>query len=268
MFTDTIVNLVRGVVVGKWGRIVDQPRWAAFVRRSFQPGNARRTWTLLALVLVTLVGLGLQVQRMTAQPARQANAASCSQQAPSDTKLCFTGNSLISDNLSQSASASPRAGATIQPGLSVPPVNPATGQLCHDKTMWVANLTNWTAPPGCYAKIFQPVQSAYYSPTSFGFCNWWVEALHPKHPDILLDSAKYTTGSTPVPGAAMWFDPGVQGASSAGHWAVVVAVNPDNYWILVTEMNFTWRGGGFGRVDYRYVHVGAGTHYVYTPGEN
>ncbi len=240
----------------------------ALARRGFQPGKARRTWTWLALIFVTLVGLGFQVQRMTAQPARHASAAACSQSATSGDS-CFSGNNVIADNLSQSASASNHAGTpTVQPGLSVPQLGTATGQLCHDTTMWVANITNWTVPPGCYGKIFQPNQSAYYSPTSFGFCNWWVEALHPKHPDLLLNTAKYTTGTTPVPGAAMWFDPGVQGASPAGHWAVVVAIHPDGYWMLVTEMNFTWRGGGFGLVDYRYVHVGPGTHYVYTPGEN
>ncbi|HEV8190327.1 MAG TPA: CHAP domain-containing protein [Ktedonobacterales bacterium] len=225
---------------------------------------------MLALMLVTLVGLGVQVQRMTAQPTRQVNAASCSQQTSPGANLCFTGNSLISDSLSQSASSSSHASVTVQPGLSISPVTPpaATGQLCHDKTMWVAKLSNWTAPPGCYAKIYQPDQRVYSSPTSFGYCNWWVEALHPKHPDILLNQAKYTIGTKPVPGAAMWFDPGVQGASSAGHWAVVVAVNPDNYWMLITEMNFAWRGGGFGRVDYRYVHVGPDTHYIYTAGED
>jgi surface antigen len=250
---------------GNGGSALDQPKWTAFARRIFQPGNARRTWTWLALILVTLVGLGVQVQRMTTPPMRQANAASCSQQSSSGARLCFTGNGLISDNLSQSANASSQqVSATVQPGLSISPVAPtaATGQLCHDKTMWVANLSNWTAPPGCYAKIYQPDQNAYSSLTSFGYCNWWVEALHPKHPDLLLDPAKYTTGTTPVPGAAMWFDPGVQGASSAGHWAQVVAVNPDGYWMLITEMNFAWRGGGFGRVDYRYVHVGPGVVFI------
>lgn len=256
-----------GCLWRKRGSVLEQPKWAAFVRRSFQPGNARRTLTILALVLVTLVGLGVQAQRMTAAP-QEMRAASCGNQSASNSTICFTGNSLISDNLSQAAKATPHASVTAQPGLSIGSVNPTTGQLCHDKTLWVPDISNWTTPPGCYATIFRPVQSAYYSPTSFGYCNWWVEALHPKHPDVLLDSAKYTTGSTPVPGAAMWFDPGVQGASSAGHWAVVVAINPDNYWMLITEMNFAWRGGGFGRVDYRYVHVGDGTHYIYTPGQN
>jgi hypothetical protein len=34
-------------------------------------------------------------------------------------------------------------------------------------------------------------------------------------------------------------------------------------WILVTEMNFIWRGGGFGTVDYRYVRVGPGVTFIY-----
>ena len=261
------------MVVKETGELLDQPQWTALLRRIFPSGHAKRTWTWLALVLVTLAGLGIQLARMTAQPPLHANAAaaaSCSQHSSSGGQACFSGNSLISDNLSQSANASSdNTIPTVQPGLSIAPVSSnTTGQPCHDTTMWVADISNWTVPPGCYAKIFEPNRSAYHSPTSFGYCNWWVEALHPKHSDLLLDTAKYTIGSTPVPGAAMWFDPGVQGASSAGHWAVVVAVNPDNYWMLVTEMNFSWRGGGFGLVDYRYVHVGPGTHYVYTPGEN
>jgi hypothetical protein len=69
---------------------------------------------------------------------------------------------------------------------------------------------------------------------------------------------------TPVPGAAIFFAGNVQGASSAGHYAQVVAIAPDHYWMLITEMNFSWRGGGFGKVDYRYAHVGPGVTFIYT----
>jgi hypothetical protein len=58
------------------------------------------------------------------------------------------------------------------------------------------------------------------------------------------------------------FNGGVQGASRDGHWAQVVAVAPGNYWVLITEMNFRWRGGGFGKVSYRYIHVGPGVSFI------
>jgi hypothetical protein len=136
-----------------------------------------------------------------------------------------------------------------------------TGQPCHSATMWVAHISNWATPPSCYANIFSPNPSNYSANSTFGYCNWWVEALHPNTPDILTNHS-YPRSSTPTPGAAVWFDAGVQGASSAGHWAQVVALNPDGYWMLITEMNFAWRGGGFGRVDYRYVHVGPGVVFI------
>ncbi|MGE5335407.1 MAG: hypothetical protein ACM3N4_11950 [Nitrososphaerota archaeon] len=139
----------------------------------------------------------------------------------------------------------------------------ATGGLpCKQSYMFVPNISQWTAPPGCYANIYYPDRTVYHAPGNFGYCNWWVLALHPNQPDILYGS-EYTRTSSPVPGAAVWFDPYVQGASSAGHWAQAVAVSPDGYWVLITEMNFGWRGGGFGRVDFRYIHVGPGVVFIH-----
>src|SRR5262249_44565935 len=60
-----------------------------------------------------------------------------------------------------------------------------TGQPCHSATLWVAHLSNWATPPGCYATIFAPNPSNYSADSTFGYCNWWVEALHPNRPDIL-----------------------------------------------------------------------------------
>lgn len=139
----------------------------------------------------------------------------------------------------------------------------ATGGLpCKQSYMFVSNISQWTVPPGCYANIYYPDRTVYQAPGNFGYCNWWVLALHPNQPDILYGS-EYTRTSSPVPGAAVWFDPNVQGASSAGHWAQAVAVSPDGYWVLITEMNFGWRGGGFGRVDFRYIHVGPGVVFIH-----
>ena len=157
-----------------------------------------------------------------------------------------------------SSSSSSNGGATG--GANLPP---ATGGLpCRQSYMFVSHISQWTTPPGCYANIYYPDRSIYHAPGNFGFCNWWVLALHPNQQDILYGK-EYTRSGTPVPGAAVWFNPNVQGASSEGHWAQAVAVSPDGYWVLITEMNFGWRGGGFGRVDFRYIHVGPGVVFIH-----
>jgi surface antigen len=69
-------------------------------------------------------------------------------------------------------------------------------------------------------------------------------------------------GYTPVVGATAVFQPGVQGAGGGGHATHVVAIL-SNGWFIISEMNFYWNGGGFARVDYRYVHVGAGVAFIY-----
>jgi len=139
----------------------------------------------------------------------------------------------------------------------------ATGGLpCQDSYIFVPKISQWTTPPGCYANIYYPDRSAYHASSTFGYCNWWVQALHPNQPDILYGK-EYTRTSTPIAGAAVWFNPNVQGAGSDGHWAQAVAVSSDGYWVLITEMNFSWRGGGFGRVDFRYIHAGAGVYFIH-----
>jgi hypothetical protein len=139
----------------------------------------------------------------------------------------------------------------------------ATGGLpCQDSYIFVPKISQWTVPPGCYANIYYPDRTIYHASSTFGYCNWWVQALHPNQPDILYGK-EYTRTSTPIAGAAVWFNPNVQGAGSEGHWAQAVAVSSDGYWVLITEMNFSWRGGGFGRVDFRYIHAGAGVYFIH-----
>jgi hypothetical protein len=139
----------------------------------------------------------------------------------------------------------------------------ATGGLpCQDSYIFVPKISQWTVPPGCYANIYYPDRTIYHASSTFGYCNWWVQALHPNQPDILYGK-EYTRTSTPIAGAAVWFNPNVQGAGSDGHWAQAVAVSSDGYWVLITEMNFSWRGGGFGRVDFRYIHAGAGVYFIH-----
>lgn len=134
------------------------------------------------------------------------------------------------------------------------------GQPCHDVAMFVAHISAWTVPPGCYGRIYRINPRKYHAEVAFGTCTWWVEALH--RPNMLA-SGQYRQGTVPKPGAIAVLSAGVQGAGKTGHYAEVIAVAPGGYWMLVSEMNFHWRDAGFGRVDFRYIHVGAGVSFLW-----
>lgn len=70
------------------------------------------------------------------------------------------------------------------------------------------------------------------------------------------------TGATPQAGATVVFQPYVQGAGGGGHVGHVLAVYSSG-WFLVEESNFWWNGGGFGRISFRYAHVGSGVSFIY-----
>jgi hypothetical protein len=133
-------------------------------------------------------------------------------------------------------------------------------QPCHDPIIFPTVISQWTAPLGCYANVYVPNPANYPARPTFGYCNWWVRENHLSNYNITMGTQVYL-GTVPAPGDAIFFDPGVQGASAEGHWAEVVAVAPDHYWFLLSEMNFAWRGAGFGRIDYRFAHVGAGVSF-------
>jgi hypothetical protein len=133
---------------------------------------------------------------------------------------------------------------------------------CRDPVKFLPVIDQWSVPPGCYANIYKPNQANYPFRPGFGWCNWWVRENHLAQADI-TENLAYRHDTKPVAGAAIFFYGNVQGADSAGHWAQVVAIAPDNYWILISEMNFDWRGAGWGKIDYRYVHVGPGVIFTY-----
>lgn len=135
------------------------------------------------------------------------------------------------------------------------------GQPCRARVSFPARISQWTVPSGCYAEIYRPNPANYVSRPSYGWCNWWPEVLHSAFSGY--DALHQPGHATPRVGAVVYFAPYVQGASSAGHYAQVVAIAPGGYWLLVTEMNFYWRGGGWAKVDYRYIHVGSGVSFRY-----
>lgn len=107
----------------------------------------------------------------------------------------------------------------------------------------------------------------------YGSCTWW--AWYTRRDEPQLASLGYASGwigaarargmsvgYSPAVGATVVFQPGVQGASGDGHVGHVVALLSDG-WFVMSEMNFYWNGGGYGRVNYRYAHVGAGVAFIY-----
>jgi hypothetical protein len=132
------------------------------------------------------------------------------------------------------------------------------GEPCHSTDYVDGPIYMWKVPPSCYAGVYYINPKNYVSRAGFGWCNWWPEVLHPDRPNILHEARH----STPIPGAVVVFAGGEQGASSDGHYGEVVAIL-GNGWILMSEMNDTWRGAGFARVNYRYVYEDANVTYIY-----
>lgn len=148
--------------------------------------------------------------------------------------------------------------ATASSFSIAPSSSDTTGQPCQGQTVrWPSSISQWTVPLGCFGGVFHINPNHYVYRSGFGWCNWWPEVLNPNDPDVLHDA----NISHPIPGAIVFFSPGVQGAGGSGHWAQVVAVSPGGYWVLITEMNFYWRGAGWQKVNYRFIHVGSGVQF-------
>lgn len=211
----------------------------------------RGIWAVCAtLLLITLSGLAF-----AAFPIGKSHPGAHTASANA------TGLGAVTDDPQSGALALGQKGAA-QVIAQTSPVATGTGAPCDGPVQFPAKIDTWTVPAGCYGLIYTPNPANYPSRPGFGYCNWWVRVMDLKHPDI-TENTSYPHGSVPRVGAAVYFDGGVQGADPAGHWARVEAIAPDGYWMLVSEMNFTWRGGGFGKVDYRFAHTGPGVTFIY-----
>lgn len=150
---------------------------------------------------------------------------------------------------------------------------PASGDIGY---ISAAPFTPWP-PSDPYAYV--PGYGAYamsdvggYYSWSFGQCTWWAQYERKDENLMHMGNAQYWAGGARArgyqvgwqaqSGATVVFQPGVQGAGGAGHVAHVVKVYP-NGWFLISEMNFYWNGGGWGRVDYRLAHEGSGVQFIY-----
>lgn len=240
-----------------------------FLRRLITLRSVRIVAVCAVALLATAFGVNARLNQTPPKSPTVTTQAQNTTDCATGGSTCLATHDLLANSLARAVSVALRPIPTVAPQAqqqttATDQAPNTVGQPCHDSYMFVPNISQWTTPPGCYANIFTPDRTQYSAPSTFGYCNWWVEALHPNQQDILYGT-EYARSTTPIVGSAMWFPPNEQGASSAGHWAQVVAIGPDHYWLLITEMNFGWRGGGFGKVDYRYVHVdpGAGIFYIH-----
>lgn len=176
-------------------------------------------------------------------------------------------------------------GSAGLPVLHTPPVQapPASTQPPSEPppsggTILPAPLAPWppadqfaVAPPGYIShEQGEPPGDPYY--WAYGQCTWWAAWQRRDENFLRLGNAwqwpdssqarGYRVGEVPVAGATVTFAPGTEGAGGGGHVAHVLAVYPDG-WFLVSEMNFYWNGGGWGRVDYRYAYTTWGVAFIY-----
>src|SRR5690349_4797646 len=163
------------------------------------------------------------------------------------------------------APAAPKPAAT-----SAPPAPPApSGVLPPPVQPWPPADPFMYVPGHPAFAVSNPTN--YYA-VAWGQCTWWSQwkrqdeyLAHMGNALYWLGGAAargYRTGGFPVAGATVVVQTGVQGAGGAGHVAHVEAAYPGG-WFLVSEMNFYWNGGGWGRVDYRFAHTGYGVYFIY-----
>lgn len=131
------------------------------------------------------------------------------------------------------------------------------GDFCPTEARTIpANVHLWMVPSGCMGGVFTPNRWAYYQPaTAFGWCNWWPEALmHVAYVTVLH------AHSVPRAHAIVYWPPWLNGGVT-GHYGYVEAVG--HGWLLTSEMNMYWRGGGFGKVVFVYRPILSGMVFYY-----
>lgn len=101
----------------------------------------------------------------------------------------------------------------------------------------------------------------------YGWCTWGAANLAHDNVDHLGNAWMWIynararglpTGTVPRVGATAVFQPGVQGASSLGHVAHVVAVGKNGYFEVEGMAAPYW-----GRYSFSWVHTGRGVSFIY-----
>lgn len=152
----------------------------------------------------------------------------------------------------------PNAIEALPPGI-------LAGEPCTaDRSIvWTIPVSRWAVPPGCFGLIYHPNPRDYMINgqviSGFGWCNWWPEAL--LRNTHVLDWPGHATPRVNFP---VWYAP--QPGQYVGHYAFVESIGSgvNSGWLLISEMNMYWRGGGWAAVDYRYIRVNyPGVSYLY-----
>lgn len=162
-------------------------------------------------------------------------------------------------------SSSPSSPPTSSPppktstAISPPPVYP-----------WPPRWAYMYVPGHPAFAVSRPANGYYW--WAFGQCTWWAQYKRQDENLRRMGNARYwaagaasrgyRVGRIPAAGATVVFQPGVEGAGGAGHVAHVEKVYPGG-WFLISEMNFFWNGGGWGRVDYRFAYARSGVSFIY-----
>lgn len=175
---------------------------------------------------------------------------------------------------------SPRTSTTLQLAtttatkvirVAAPPVTVAASVPTSSGATYGSGPGDFTPVPG-HPSYAQPDFAGDPNAGTYGVCTWYAWYRRQDEPLATLGMASQwaanaaarglRTGSAAAAGATVVFQPGVQGAGGGGHAAHVEQVL-DNGWFILSEMNFSWNGGGWGRVDWRYAHVGPGVTFIY-----
>lgn len=256
------------------------------------PKRKRRHWvaSLVTLTLVAvLVGTALTVVTPLARGETEGVAVGAS--GPLGLPIAFEqANQVPTGHWVAVIGAQPTQediGGGAAPGVSAPGSAglPVSKHVTVNKTSPTQTSSGQYSPPPfspwppSYA--FTPVPgyhtftvygSGGYYWWAFGQCTWWAQdkrrdenLMHMGNAQFWAAGARargYQVSSVPRVGSTVVLQPGVQGAGGAGHVAHVEKVYPDG-WFLISEMNFYWNGGGWGRVDYRLAHTGWGVQFIY-----
>jgi surface antigen len=160
---------------------------------------------------------------------------------------------------SSSGAPSGSSSPSSNTGISPAPVRP-----------WPPRWAYMYVPGHPSFKMNRPANGYYW--WAFGQCTWWAQYKRQDENLRRMGNARYwaagaasrgyRVGRTPRAGATVVFQPGVEGAGGAGHVAHVEKVYPGG-WFLVSEMNFYWNGGGWGRVSYRFAYARSGVSFIY-----
>jgi hypothetical protein len=258
----------------------------AVVLRGSEPRPRSRTATIIVSVvaLALLFGAVRVVIPLTAQKAvaqifspngalLALDPANAPPSGPWDT------SSGAAEALGQGGGAGPGVNAPGSAGAPIGDTGPAGNYHDSPGAVFVSPPPMEPWPPGDVFgvvpghpafRVNRPADGYYW--WAFGQCTWWAQNTRRDENLSYIGDAKYwaagaaargyRVGTQPAVNSTVMLRPGVEGAGGAGHVAHVEAVYPGG-WFLISEMNFYWNGGGWGRVDYRFAHSGPGVYFIY-----